>query len=100
MRTRYFFITFAYCFILQANAQTNNNTIVNDNSSWAVLGQAVCPECPVWTQYIYFDGDSIVANRYYKKVFSCNDKLHENVKYEGLIREQNEKTYFISNNSQ
>ena len=76
-------------------AQTFNNTIVNDHSAWSILGIVVCPECPVWTQYVYFDGDSIFASNSYKKVFSCEDKLHENIKYEGLIREQNKKTYFI-----
>jgi hypothetical protein len=77
---------------------SNNNTIVNDNSSWSVLGSVVCPECPVWTQYVYFEGDSIFQEYIYKKVFSCDDKLRENIKYEGLIREQNKKTYFIPNN--
>jgi len=75
------------------------NTIVNDNSSWATLNVVVCPECPVWTQYVYFDGNSSVAGNSYKKVFSCDDKLHENTKYEGLMREQDKKTYFIPANS-
>jgi hypothetical protein len=100
MRKKVFLSSFVCCLIVQTNAQIFNNTIVNDNSSWAILGQVVCPECPVWTQYVYFDGDSIVASNSYKKVFSCEDKLHENVKYEGLIREQNKKTYFIPANSE
>jgi len=100
MKKKWFFITVLYCLVVQGNAQTYNNTIVNDNSSWSVLGIVVCPECPVWTQYIYFDGDSIVAGYSYKKVFSCDDKLHENIKYEGLIREQEQKTYFIPANSE
>ena len=86
------------CIVFQANAQTSN-TIVNANSSWATLNAVVCPECPLWTQYLYFNGDSIVAGYSYKKIFSCDDKLHENIKYEGLIREQNKKTYFIPANS-
>ena len=100
MRKKIFLISFICCLFLQVNAQTFNNTIVNDNSSWATLGYGVCPECPVWTQYVYFDGDSIVASNSYKKVFSCKDKLHENIKYEGLIREQDKKTYFIPANSE
>ena len=99
MKTKIFLISFISCLVLQ-NIQASNNTIVNDNSSWATLGYAVCPECPVWTQYVYFDGDSIVASNSYKKVFSCEDKLHENIKYEGLVREQNKKTYFIPVNSE
>ena len=84
------------CLVLQAKAQTFNNTIVNDNSSWATLNVGSCPDCPVWTQYVYFDGDSVVADYSYKKVFSYNDEFHENIRYEGLIREQDKKTYFIS----
>jgi len=83
----------------QELSSTGNNTIVNDHSAWSVLSTVVCPECPVSTQYIYFDGDSTVAAHSYKKVFSCNDKLHENINYEGLIREQDQKTYFIPVNS-
>ena len=100
MRTKILFVSFVCCLVLQAKAQIFNNTIVNDNSSWAILGYGVCPECPVWTQYIYFDSDSIIASNSYKKVFSSNDKLHEYIKYEGLIREQEKKTYFIPNNSE
>jgi len=94
---KFLFLIFTFVVIL-CNAQ--NNTIVNDNSSWAILKEVVCPERPVWTQYVYFDGDSIVAGYSYKKVFSCDDKLHENIKYEGLIREQDKKTYFIIVNSE
>jgi len=100
MKTKCFFVTVLYCIALQANAQTGNNTVVNDNSTWSVLGVTVCPECPVWTQYIYFEGDSTINGVSYKKVFSCDDKLHENIKYEGLIREQDQKTYFIPANSE
>ncbi len=95
MRTNIFLISILCCLSLPTNAQTFNNTIVNDNSSWAILSVGVCPYCPVWTQYVYFDGDSIIAGNSYKKVFSCDDKLHENIKYEGLMREQDKKTYII-----
>ncbi|MDR2690729.1 MAG: T9SS type A sorting domain-containing protein [Dysgonamonadaceae bacterium] len=80
--------------------QTNDNTIVNGNNLWVIQRQNVCPECPGWTWYVYFDGDSIVTGYSYKKVFSCEDKLYENIKYEGLIREQDKKTYFIPANSE
>jgi hypothetical protein len=83
-----------------ATAQTHfNNTIVNENSSWATLlyglGSYDIP-CCVSTEYLFFDGDSTTNGNSYKKVFSCDDSLHENVKYIGLIREENNKTYFIS----
>ena len=87
-------------FVLPINARITDNTIVNDNSSWAILNVGVCPKCPVSTQYVYLEGDSIVADISYKKVFSCEDKLHENIKHEGLIREQDKKTFFIPANSE
>lgn len=103
MRKKNLFISFVCCLVIQASAQTANNTIVRDSSSWATLiyglGTYDIP-CCVSTQYVYFEGDSIVAAVSYKKVFSCDDKLHENIKYEGLIREQDTKTYFIPVNSE
>jgi hypothetical protein len=80
--------------------QTNDNTIVFPNSSWSILRYGVFLEPWVSTQYIHFDGDSTVAYKEYQKVFSCDDELHENIKYEGLIREQDQKTYFIRENSE
>lgn len=92
------FIGIVCCFVLQTNAQILNNTIVNDNSSWATLayglGMYNIPYC-VSTEYVYFESDSIIEDVSYKKVFSCNDSLHENIAFEGLIREQERKTYFI-----
>lgn len=83
--------------------QTDENTIVLPNSSWSVLryglGEYNIP-CCVSTQYVYFGGDSIVADKTYKKIFSCDDRLHENIMYEGLIREQDKKTYLIPRNSE
>ena len=101
-------ITFlTFCFAWQTNAQTPN-TIVNDNSSWTTLSyvagyDAIHQKEVLWsvgTQYVYFNGDSIVASVSYKKAFSCNDRLCENIKYEGLIREHEKKTYFIPANSE
>lgn len=103
MRKKIFLLvsyTVLFYFVLQANTQIFSNTIVNNNSSWAILGYVVCSGCPVWTEYIYFDSDSIVADYSYKKIFSYRDKLHENIKYEGLIREQDNKTYFIPADSE
>jgi hypothetical protein len=80
-------------------AQTSDNILVLPNSSWSVLHyglESYNIPCCVSTQYVYFDGDSTVAGKTYKKVFSCNDELHENKTYEGLIREQDKKTFFLS----
>ncbi len=103
MKAKIFLFYMILCFTWQVKAQTgNNNTIVNDNSTWAVLiyglGAYNIP-CCVKTQYVYFDGDSIIGINSYKKVFSCDDSLHKNIKYEGLIREEEKKTYFIPANS-
>jgi len=105
-----FFIPAIFCGIFTSCASEAvepkpeiTNTIVNDNSSWAILAYGLGSwniPCFISTQYIYLDRDSIISNNSYKKVFSCDDKLHENIKYEGLIREQNKKTYFIPANSE
>jgi len=81
---------------------SNSNTIVNDGSSWATLSYGLASwgvPCYIFTQYVYLAGDSTITSVSYKKVFSCNDRLHKNIKYEGLIREQEQKTYFIPANS-
>ena len=106
MKKTLFLISLLACgYIIYAQTP---NTIVNDNSLWATLSYGVGYDdvrheeiaCCVETQYIYFEGDSTVASVSYKKVFSCNDRLRENIKYEGLIREQEQKTYFIPVNSE
>jgi len=91
---------FSACEKPETSQSKGENTMVNDHTSWATLAYGVCPECPVWTEYVYFDGDSIFAKKTYKTVYSCDDELHENIKYEGLIREQNKKTYFIPAHSE
>jgi hypothetical protein len=98
------FILLCACFhIWQASAQINNNTIVNDNNSWAILtyglGAFDIP-CCVKTHYVFFENDSLFSGNSYKKVFSYEDQLHENLIYKGLMREQDEKTYFIPANSE
>ena len=103
MKTKVFFACFVFCFAWQAKAQTTNNTIVNDNSSWAVLHYNPYPlmeELPTYvgTSYIYFEGDSVFNDLIYKKVYS-SDRLHEKGGYNGLIRENDKKTYFIPKNS-
>jgi len=90
---RYLLLVFGLFICILLHSQ---NTIVNSNSSWATLtyGTWGAPHCIV-TEFTYFEQDTLIDAISYKKVFSCNDKLHENIKYEGLIREQDKKTYFI-----
>jgi hypothetical protein len=76
---------------------SQKHAIVDDNNSWAtVMYYKDFPRNYFQTEYAYFDGDSIVEGHSYKKVFTCMDELHENIKYRGLMREQDEKTFFIS----
>lgn len=95
------FIYLSCCLFLNANAQTEN-TIVNDNSSWAILkyglGAFYIPGTVI-TEYVFFDGDSTFLGKQYKKVFSYKDQLHENIIYNGLMREQDQKTYWIIPNT-
>ncbi|ASB48531.1 T9SS type A sorting domain-containing protein [Alkalitalea saponilacus] len=91
-------LSFVCSFALQANTQTYNNAIVSEDSSWATLVYGLSAyniPCYVETQHVYFKGDSSIASVSYKKVFSSSDRLHENINFEGLIREHNEKTFFI-----
>jgi len=95
------FIFLIFYFAWQANAQMSNNTIVNDNSSWNILSIQVENETgivniPRHTTKIYFDGDSILNSKTYKKVFHCfDDEFCQNPIFYGLIREENQRTYFV-----
>ena len=95
MKTKILFIGLICCLVLQTNAQTTDNTIVNDNSSWSVLERRAIDGRFTGTVYYYFDGDSIIGEHSYKKMFSCDDRLHENCSYQGLMREENQKTFFV-----
>jgi len=73
-----------------------NNTIVNDNSAWATLYSWWSPGDfnSKSTSYYFFDGDSVFHAKTYKKVFSYKDEQHMERFFEGLIREENLKTYY------
>jgi len=101
MKTKILFIFFVYCFAWQVNAQTSNNTIVNDNSSWATLqyGYSWGADYAIvnaLTTYHFFEGDSVVNGKTYKKVFYYKDEQHTERFFEGLMREDKKKTYFIN----
>jgi hypothetical protein len=100
MRTKNLFIGFVCCVVLQANAQTTNNTIVNENSVWNILSIETTdghePFFPRHTMKIYFDGDSTLNGKTYKKVFHCfDDEFCQYPTFEGLIREENQRTYSV-----
>lgn len=92
---------FVYCLVLQAKAQIFNNTIVNDNSSWATLSYVYGADdngntaiVGAWTNYYFFAGDSVFNEKTYKKVFYYKDEQHTERFFAGLMREENKKTYF------
>jgi hypothetical protein len=89
------------CFMLQANAQISNNTIVNDSCTWATLSYVYGADengntliVSASTEFDFLDGDSVFNKKNYKKVFSYRDELHLDRFFVGLIREENKKTYF------
>jgi len=83
---------------VRLNKLKSSPTIVNDNNSWATLCYGFGYEgtiCNVETEYTFFDGDLIIDDKSYKQIYSCYDKLHQNIIYKGLMREENQKVYFF-----
>lgn len=81
---------------------------IKDGNVWAVLeyglilgqndnGMPQNQICCVDTEQVVVEGDSVVNGKGYKKVFS-NGQL-DKLKFEGLIREENQKVFFIPENS-
>jgi len=100
MRKRILFICIVCCIAWQTNAQVANNTIVNDNSTWATLFYTCFDNVnttivEAWTDYYFFAGDSIFNEKIYKKIFYYSDEQHTKRFFAGLMREDNLKTYFI-----
>jgi hypothetical protein len=49
------------------------------------------------TDKYYFRGDSIVGDKIYKKIYECRaDEFCLNPIFNGLIREEEKKVYYIS----
>jgi hypothetical protein len=100
MKTKNIFVSFVCCLVLQANAQTMTNTIVNDGNAWATLnsfwGFADSVVLYKSTSYHFFDGDTVFNGKTYRKVFEYNDEQHLQRSFSGLIREENKKTYFVN----
>ncbi|MDL2223605.1 T9SS type A sorting domain-containing protein, partial [Bacteroidales bacterium OttesenSCG-928-M11] len=77
-----------------------NAQMLNDNNSWNVLTYPSGLDQYKRTFQVCLDGDSIVGEYSYKKVFSDQAEQSGVKKYEGLIREQGEKVYLIPNYSE
>ena len=96
-KTYLFSLLVFFCFAQTLNAQTLNNNIVNDHNFWATLCYGFGYQgtiSNVETEYLFFDGEIIIEDKSYKQVYSCTDKLHQNIMYQGLMREENQKVYF------
>ena len=97
---KFIFTSIISCLFLQANAQTNN-TIVNEESAWAVLSYTPYP-IPLLnavTVYYFFEGDSVFNGKTYKKMFGATDEQRMEFSFIRLVREEDKKTYFIPANS-
>jgi len=89
---------------IQTIKKVDNNTIVNDNSSWSVLSYVYGADSVgntaivgASTDYYFFDGDSIVGDKIYKKLYQYSNEQHTNRILSGFVREENQKTYFVDN---
>ncbi len=72
----------------------DENTIVDINSVWSINNQIVYPMPPT-SYYIHLNGDTVVDSKHYTKVWTNNSlSLTNDMEFYGLIREQNQKTYF------
>lgn len=98
-----FVFSAVFYIILQSGAQ---NTIVKTNSTWSVLeygtilagGSGEMPQqtiCCIGTEEITIRNDSTYNEREYKKVFS---NIEIKNKFRGLIREEDQKIFFIRQN--
>ncbi|MDR0940952.1 MAG: T9SS type A sorting domain-containing protein [Bacteroidales bacterium] len=94
MKTKILILLLAVFATLQANAQTTN-TIVNENSAWSTAILINTEDGGYRTDYCFFDGDSVFNEKTYKKLFCYRDKEHSERFFEGLMREENQKTYFF-----
>jgi len=67
-------------------------------SSWTTMIYGLGADmviCNAETRYNFFDGDSIWQDMEYKKLFSYRDEAHSTRYYEGLIREEEQKIFFV-----
>lgn len=74
--------------------------IVQENNEWNVLKVFPTPGNP-WdsshlTMTYKFYGDTIISNQVYKKVFKSEAEIPVNWEYEGGIREEEQKVWYLS----
>lgn len=73
--------------------------IVQENNEWNVLKVAPTPGVPwdsaYWTMTYKFYGDTIISNQTYKKVYKSEEEIPVNWGYEGGIREEEQKVWYL-----
>lgn len=90
------FLMFLITFSSRIAYSQDENTIVNQNSVWSINNQIVYPMPPT-SYYIHLNGDTVVDLKHYTKVWTNNSlSLTNDMEFYGLIREENQKTYFRS----
>jgi len=71
------------------------NTIVDTNSVWFINMEYVIENPIPINYYVHLKGDTIIDLKHYTKVWTNNDlSLTDDMELYGLIREENQKTYF------
>ena len=81
--------------ILNSNNNSNDNL---NNMAWSTMHYSIGSYdkvCNITTKYHFIDGDSIVGNTTYNKLYYYKDEQHTERFYEGLIRKDNSKLYFV-----
>jgi len=99
------FVMFSHIYSSSLPAQSY--LAIKDGNVWAVLEYGLIlgqndngmPQnhiCCVNTEQTVIEGDSVINGKGYKKVFSGGQM--EKLKFEGLLREENQKVFFIPKN--
>jgi hypothetical protein len=74
--------------------------IVQENKEWNVLQVFPTPGNPLDSSHLTmtykFDGDTIISNQFYKKVYRSNAEFPVSWGYEGGIREEEQKVWYLS----
>jgi len=95
-------ILLAGVFMILSGCEKKKEKVDQNNDlngmSWSVMYYGLGSYnkvCGVITKYYFIDGDSIVGNTAYKKLYYYKDEQHAERFYEGLMRKDESKWYFV-----
>ncbi len=77
----------------------NYHPIVQENNEWNVLkvtGFFPPTDTNYWTMTYQFIGDTTINSQVYKKVYISEEEVPNNWKYEGAIREEDRKVWYLA----